>query len=404
MPYSFILTTGVVEPNTAATKVNVQAEYLAVFGSDLLLDDSTPQGRLIDTETTARDSALRAIADIANQINPNIATGVFLQSIGAMHKLLPFIGTYAAATVTITGKVGVVIPASSRVSSTTGVIYKLNSQVTIPAGGSIDTGVTAELIGSAQNAAANTITKIVDGVLGWDYVNNALDSTFAQDQETDTQFRLRRNQMLSLWSAGSVEAIYSRVLAVSGVTSVIVRDNPSATLQFIDGVQMSPHSTWVCVDGGSDIDVANALLYAKQSGSPWTLGHDNGTEVDINVADVISGQNYRVLFTRVSPVDVSINITVSKGTYTGNAVVAVTDAIVAYSNTGNAGVDGLGMGTDVSPFEISGIVNIATPGIFVKKVEAAYTLAPSFTTNELPIELWQRAVIRAAAINVTVVV
>ena len=400
MAYNFILPTGVIQPDTGSTKTDVQAEYLTVFGNDLLLDDSTPQGRLIDTETTARDSVLRVMADIANQINPNIATGVFLQSIGALHKLVPVVGTYSSVGLVLSGLAGTVIPESSRVSTQSGIVFKTDSTVTIGASGNVTVSATAELIGPSV-VNVGEINKIVDGVLGWDAVINPLAPIQGQNQETDTQFRARRSKNLSLWSAGTVEAIHARVSAVNGVNSLVVRDNQSEFTSIIDGVNMTPHCTWVCVDGGSDIDVATALIYSKQSGSPWNSGVSNGAPVSVDLIQANSGQVYTVKFARTVLVSVVVRIIASKGTYTGNVQETIIQSVLDYSADG---IGGLSMGTDVSPFEISGIINQDNSGIFVKKVEVAYYAAsPVFTTDELLINLWERAVIYSGNVLVTVV-
>ena len=401
MAYNFILSTGLIEPDTGSTKTDVQAEYLAVFGNDLLLDDSTPQGRLIDVETSARDAVLRSMADIANQINPNIATGVFLQSIASLHKLVPTVGTYSTVNLQLSGLSGTVIAAGSRVSTTNGIVFQTNTQVIIGVSGDVFVDSTAQEIGP-QPAPIGAINTILDGVLGWDSVTNLAAAVEGVNQETDTQLRIRRTQMLSLWSAATVEAIYARVGSVAGVNSLVVRDNQVGAPTIIDGVSLSLSSTWCCVDGGLDDDIATALMYAKQSGSPWTHGVNNGIPVTAQVTNVYSGQIYDVLFTRMEPIQVLVNVVASKGSYTGDVQIGCVDGILAYANDG---VGGLAMGVDVSPFELSGAINILHPGIFVKSVTISYgpPAAPVFSTNELPIELWERAIIQSGNIVVTVV-
>ena len=60
--YDYLTETGLIVPNTSTTKADVQQEYISVFGADLNLDDATPQGRLIDVETVARDGVVRLVA------------------------------------------------------------------------------------------------------------------------------------------------------------------------------------------------------------------------------------------------------------------------------------------------------------------------------------------------------
>ena len=77
----YVTNTGVIVPDTADVKTQVQNEFKEALGQDLSLEDSTPQGRLIDAETIARKAVLTNNAQIANQLNPNTASGVYLDAI-----------------------------------------------------------------------------------------------------------------------------------------------------------------------------------------------------------------------------------------------------------------------------------------------------------------------------------
>ena len=92
--YQYIDTTGVIVPDTATIQSEVEGEYKAVFGQDLVVTPNTPQGVLITAEVAARSNVVRNNAALANQINPNLAGGVFLDAIWAVsytHLTLPTI-------------------------------------------------------------------------------------------------------------------------------------------------------------------------------------------------------------------------------------------------------------------------------------------------------------------------
>lgn len=55
-----------------------------MFGQDLDISPETPQGVLITMETENRDAIVRNNAELANQINPDLAGGVFLDAIWAL--------------------------------------------------------------------------------------------------------------------------------------------------------------------------------------------------------------------------------------------------------------------------------------------------------------------------------
>ena len=77
-------TNGVEIPDTSEILETVQTEFQSVLGSDLSLEESTPQGRLIDTEVTARSNTISFNAQIANVlINIALSAGVPLDAWGA---------------------------------------------------------------------------------------------------------------------------------------------------------------------------------------------------------------------------------------------------------------------------------------------------------------------------------
>src|ERR1700744_6527208 len=84
VPYEYLQQTGVVVPDTSGLLADVQTEYQTVFGSDLIVTPNTPQGVLITAETLARTEVVNNNAALANQINPNVAGGVFLDAILAL--------------------------------------------------------------------------------------------------------------------------------------------------------------------------------------------------------------------------------------------------------------------------------------------------------------------------------
>lgn len=82
--YQFITSQGVIVPDTSTLRDDVENEYRSVFGQDLDVNPETPQGALITMEVENRDSVARNNAELANQINPDLAGGIFLDAIWAL--------------------------------------------------------------------------------------------------------------------------------------------------------------------------------------------------------------------------------------------------------------------------------------------------------------------------------
>jgi uncharacterized phage protein gp47/JayE len=84
VPFLYLTSTGVIVPDTSNILSDVQSEYQAVFGADLIVTPDTPQGVLCTAEALARTEVVENNTALVNQINPNIAGGVFLDAIMAL--------------------------------------------------------------------------------------------------------------------------------------------------------------------------------------------------------------------------------------------------------------------------------------------------------------------------------
>ena len=79
--YQFITDRGVIIPDTAESRERVIELFRSAFGNDIDTDPSTPSGVLITMFTEQRDAVARNNAALANQINPEQSTGVFLDTL-----------------------------------------------------------------------------------------------------------------------------------------------------------------------------------------------------------------------------------------------------------------------------------------------------------------------------------
>src|SRR5277367_5673296 len=124
VPYQYLDATGVIIADTSSLLADVQGEYQSVFGADLIVTPDTPQGVLITAETLARTEVVNNNAALANQINPNIAGGVFLDAILALTGMQRTAQTQTLVTnVTLTGVAGTVIPAGSQAQTAAGDVF-----------------------------------------------------------------------------------------------------------------------------------------------------------------------------------------------------------------------------------------------------------------------------------------
>lgn len=393
--YNYVDTTGLIIPDTSALLDEVNAEYRGIFGADFVVDPETPEGALIGAEVTSRASVARNNATVANQINPNLAGGPFLDAIWALTGGERDVATRSTVQATVTGVAGSSIPRGARARTTTGDLFQAASSTVIPAGGSVS--VTFESVETGPiPAAAGTLTVIVDTVIGWETITNPAAATLGVATEGDAASRVRRRQTLALQGRSTALAVSSLVRAVPGVRSIAFRENVTSSTAIIDGISLVAHSVWVAVQGGTDADVAAALLEAKPSGANW-----NGA-VSVNVTEPASGQSFPVRFDRPVVRAVRVRATIRAGsTSPTDPTVAVRSAVLAYINGELEGETGLVVGESVSPFELAGAVNRINPQLYVTTMEVAFdTASPTYVTTTLALALNELATIEESAIQV----
>ena len=80
MAYEYVTDKGLIIPDVSTIKTDEETEWKAISGDDSTLDDSSFEGRMVDMLTSSRIGVVRTNSDVANQFNPNMATGTFLDA------------------------------------------------------------------------------------------------------------------------------------------------------------------------------------------------------------------------------------------------------------------------------------------------------------------------------------
>jgi len=394
--YQYIENSGLIVPDTADVLTDVQNEYKDAFGQDLVVTPDTPQGVLITAETLSRDAVIRNNAALANQINPNIAGGVFLDAILALTGSARDPAERSTVSATLGGVAGTVIPAGViPATDPAGDEFELITTVIIEPTGIVVGEFQSVEFGPVPAGVAD-LTLIVDGVLGWETVTNADAAVLGTTEQSDQAARLYRKNTLALQGQSQPEAITSGLYATEGVKSLSFRENVTGATAIIDGVSLVEHSIYVCVDGGADQDVAATILRKKSAGANY-----NGS-VTVAVLEPSSGQTYDVTFDRPTPIPVQTRITIKASSSILDPTQAVKDAVLAFANGELEEEPGFTVGNDVSPFELAGAVNRVYPTIYVQKAEVSLASPTAWTTDPIVIEIDEIATILSGAITVVI--
>lgn len=392
--YQYQIDTGVIVPDMSQTLSEVAAEFRAVFGQSLSVDPSTPQGMLITRIAEMRDSVARNNCDVANQINPNVAGGVFLDALVGLHFGQRRAASRSTVTATVTGTNGTIIPKGSVAKTTIGARFETMYAVTISGSSSVQMQA---LETGPVGADAGTLTKIETSISGWSTVTNTLAATLGRDVESDAQLRSRRLDMLGTQSTSTIAAIRSRLSAqVDGLVSQAVVDNPTLSAKTIKGVSVAAKSIAVFTSGGSDADISRALYGSVPAGVP-TVGTTTVTVADT----VVSGYSTPIKFTKASAVPVLVRVTADTNILDLSTIIP--QYVIDYANGEGATPRNFVIGGDVLPFEIASYINSREPSINIRNVEVTKASPVSWSNSPITIDLNQIPTIQLSSVTVVLV-
>lgn len=391
---SYVVETGTIIADTADVLAAVQQEWKNSFNNqDLVVTADTPQGVMITAETAARVAVAENNAALANQINPNLAGGIFLDAICALTGHARDAATRSTVTATLSGVAGTPIPEGSIAATGAGDRFVTIGAVTIGTGGTVDAAFQSAETGAIP-CAVGALSVIVSAVLGWEAVTNAAAANLGKARQSDQALRGRRRVTLARQGISLAEAITSALYAVDGVKSLAFRENTANTSAVIDGVTLAAKSVWTCVSGGTDSAIAAALLTSKSGGCAW----NGATEVE--VTEALSGQTYAVKFDRPAAVPIKVRVTVKLTTASGDVQTSVRAAVLAWAEMADDGLPGLRVGGAISPFDLAAHINATITGLYVAKVELTTVDDDAFAVAELAVALDHVPVLASGSIAV----
>ena len=399
--YDYVTGRGVIVPDTSTVLGDVQNEFKAVFGNDLDVSPETVQGRLIEMIARSRLFSIQACAAVSNMLNLNTANGFVLDDLGSLFLLSRQPATYTTTSVVLSGVNGTIVPEGTRLKTTGGEIFVNVEDYTI--GSPVNATFRAQEKGVVP-CPANTLTIILDAVNGLESANNPANPVLGRELESDSEFRNRIRGSLNVNSIAVISAIKANLEQIEGVVGTYLYDNYSGSSVVVDEITVPAHSILAIVDGGDSEEIAKVLYNKKTIGAGY-LASTTDPDIQIvseTVLDPIYGTSYTVKFARPKIVDLVVEITVARQNYTGDDLeTAVKTAIVDWSLGDNDEVDGLKIGTDVSPFEISAAVSNTLPEIFIRDCQIAKS-GDSPSASIVTMDEAEKGAITAANITVTV--
>lgn len=276
---TFNQSTGVAVPSTREIRADIEAMVLERIPG-ISTDSATPMGQIIDIITAEVEAKNAEIAFLANQYNPAIAQGVFLDGLAALYGLERKTSEPTIVQCTCTGLRGTVIPYGAIVQDGNGNQLRQNRVGGVAIG---DDGTVSTFFATVEHGAIEigpeTVTQIVTVIAGWDAVTNEAAGITGRVVESDSELYTRMIQSYAINANGSVANIQSNLQALEGVLDCTVLENTSNQPVQQFGVTLEPHSIGVAIVGGEDTEIAEVIFNRKPGGTA-TTGDTQVTFVD----------------------------------------------------------------------------------------------------------------------------
>lgn len=267
VPDVTITDTGITVPDVADILSGRLTDINSAMGSGGSQSLSSPQGQISQSDTEIIAQAYDKLLCLFNQMNPDYSTGRFQDGIGRIYFMDRISAQGTVVTAQCIGLVGTVIPAGSTAIDVNGYIYATTDASTIGSSGTVDVQFTCQTTGQVA-CGSGELNQIYRAVSGWDSVNNATAGVVGVDVERRIAFETRRKQSVARNSRNQDGSILAALLATTNVLDAYVWSNrtASAVTKGATSVSVAAHSVWICVYGGADADVAEAIFNTYNPG------------------------------------------------------------------------------------------------------------------------------------------
>lgn len=266
-------------------KEQLTSAYKGIYGDDITVDSDTPDGQRINIEAQAKADVLDYSKQIYNNFDVDTVIGTAQDRLYKINNVYRQNADYTFVAVNVTIDRPVTLQGlDDNVSSANGSGYTVSDEigtnfilvnsVTLTNAGTYELEFRAEKIG-AVDVSPNTITNMVTVIAGvTGVVNLGKQYITGNTQETDSQFRIRRNRSTAISGQGFYDSLEGQLLSIPNVTAAVVYENTPDDKNIPQSNLDS--AIWCIVEGGLNNDIAQ-VIYANRTLGCAMIGSTTGT-------------------------------------------------------------------------------------------------------------------------------
>lgn len=302
---NYIGVNGIVTQSLPEIISDITADFQNTYGQNINVDSNSPDGQMINILAQIKKDILDLCVQYYNNLDTERVIGIPQQILYKLNNCIIKAYTYSYVYVNVSVSKSVNLQGlDADIENPDGVGYTVSdgngnrwilAESQTLAVGTHTLNFRAAELGNVT-ATPNTITimeTVLPGVIS--VTNPANNYITGATGESDSEFRLRRNQTVSAPSQGFEDALQGQLLNLNNVTEAKVYSNRNNTTQ--NGIPA--HTVWVIVEGGASTDIGQAI-YAnippgipmkgtqsvevqRPAGTTETVYYDNPTAVSLYV-------------------------------------------------------------------------------------------------------------------------
>lgn len=287
----------------------LQAEYKSIYGVDINLESSTPDGQRIGIEAKVIADTEEFVLNLYNQMDPDLAEGQWLDKLIKFSGIVRKAATRSTVDIEVTTDRNLTLPINYTITDDLNQEWITTSESNLISGVNTVTFV-SKVFGSIA-ADANTINNPTEVILGVVSVNNPSNAIIGIDEETDGELRIRRAKSVERPAFSTVGGLFARLADLDGVSDLSILENDTNIYDATN--DLNAHTIWCIVEGGEVNDIIEVITKNRTAGV-GTKGSISG--VFIETLTLPNGDPFTIEhtmnFDRPNIVDLYVSLTATR--------------------------------------------------------------------------------------------